>query len=85
MNHSRTLASVPYPVVWPETPVEPAEPWRGLYGLRALRGIVATWEERVRFRWDLAQMLKANRHLIADIGLTKKQAEAEIAKPFWKA
>jgi uncharacterized protein YjiS (DUF1127 family) len=79
-----TFASLPYPVVWPGTPVEPvkASHWRN--GLGALRGIIETWEERIRFRWDLAQMLNSNPHLIDDIGLTRRQAEAEIAKPFWR-
>ena len=30
-------------------------------------------------------MSKANPHLIDDIGLTRRQVEAEIAKPFWQA
>jgi hypothetical protein len=29
-------------------------------------------------------MSKANPHLIDDIGLTRRQVEAEIAKPFWQ-
>ena len=49
-----------------------------------LRSVVATWNERIRFRWDLEQMSKANPHLIDDIGLTRQQVEAEIAKPFWQ-
>jgi uncharacterized protein YjiS (DUF1127 family) len=28
--------------------------------------------------------LKDDPHLICDIGLTKLEAEAEIAKPFWQ-
>ena len=84
MNQT-ALASVAHSLVWPGTPLETAKLSRGGYGLGALRGAVANWEERVRFRWDLAQMLNANPHLIDDIGLTKKQAEAEIAKPFWRA
>jgi uncharacterized protein YjiS (DUF1127 family) len=50
-----------------------------------LRSIIAAWEERKRFRWELEQMSKDNPHLIDDIGLTKRQVEAEIAKPFWQA
>ena len=55
------------------------------YSLPTLRSIVATWEERKRLRWELEQMLKDNPHLIDDIGLTRRQVEAEIAKPFWQA
>jgi uncharacterized protein YjiS (DUF1127 family) len=53
--------------------------------LKALREVIAIWDERQRFRRDLAQKSKANPHLIDDIGLTKRQVEAEIAKPFWQA
>ena len=41
--------------------------------------------ERIRFRWQLQQMSKDNPHLIDDIGLTRRQVEAEIAKRFWQA
>jgi uncharacterized protein YjiS (DUF1127 family) len=68
-----------------DTPlVAPAEVLRRHYSLATLRSIIATWDERKRFRWELEQMSKANPHLIDDIGLTKRQAEAEIAKPFWQ-
>lgn len=50
-----------------------------------LRSIIATWRERMRFRRQLGQMSKADPHLIDDIGLTGRQVEAEIAKPFWQA
>jgi uncharacterized protein YjiS (DUF1127 family) len=48
------------------------------------RSIIAAWRERIRFRWSLKQMAEANPHLIDDIGLTRRQAEAEIAKRFWQ-
>ena len=54
------------------------------YSLATLRSIIATWSERIRFRWELEQMSKDNPHLIDDIGLTRRQVEAEIAKPFWQ-
>ncbi|MNF75121.1 hypothetical protein D3C84_571760 [compost metagenome] len=63
----------------------PAEVSRRHYSLATLRRILATWEERQRIRWELEQMAKANPHLIDDIGLTRRQVEAEIAKPFWQA
>ncbi|WP_343713653.1 hypothetical protein [Inquilinus sp.] len=53
-------------------------------GLAALRSLVATWCERIRLRRALARMAKANPYLIDDIGLTRREAEAEIAKPFWE-
>ncbi|RUV73064.1 MAG: DUF1127 domain-containing protein [Mesorhizobium sp.] len=77
-----TLASARHQAARPETPVEPAEMPRG--HLTTLRSIVAAWDERKRFRWELEQMSKDNPHLIDDIGLTRRQVEAEIAKPFWR-
>lgn len=50
-----------------------------------LRSIIATWRERMCFRRQLERMSKANPHLIDDIGLTRRQVEAEIAKPFRQA
>lgn len=82
-----TLASAPHRTARPGTPVRPADvPIRHL---ATLRSIIATWRERtwrerIRFRWELAQMSKHNPHLIDDIGLTRRQVEAEIAKPFWQ-
>ena len=62
-----------------------AEMSRRHHRLTTLRSIIAIWEERKRLRWELEQMSKANPHLIDDIGLTRRQVEAEIAKPFWQA
>jgi uncharacterized protein YjiS (DUF1127 family) len=83
MNDTHTLASAPHQAAWP--PVGPAMVSRRHYSLAALRSIVATWSERRRARRELEQMSKANPHLIDDIGLTRRQFEAEIAKPFWQA
>lgn len=66
-------------------PILPAEASPRHHGLATLRNIIATWNQRKRFRRDLERMSKANPHLIEDIGLTRRQAEAEIAKPFWQA
>jgi uncharacterized protein YjiS (DUF1127 family) len=54
-------------------------------GPAILRNPVAVWEERQRFRRHLEQMSKDDPHLIDDIGLTRLQIEAEIAKRFWQA
>jgi uncharacterized protein YjiS (DUF1127 family) len=77
-----TLASAPHQAARPGTPVGPAEMSRR--HLTTLRSIIAAWNERKRFRWELEQMSKDNPHLIDDIGLTRRQVEAEIAKPFWQ-
>ncbi|MDX8478968.1 DUF1127 domain-containing protein [Mesorhizobium sp. VK24D] len=81
MNDTCTLASAPHPAARPGTPVERASRRR----LAALRSIIAAWREQAHFRWELKRMLRDNPHLIDDIGLTKRQAEDEIAKlPFWQ-
>ncbi|AZO77324.1 MULTISPECIES: DUF1127 domain-containing protein [unclassified Bosea (in: a-proteobacteria)] len=46
--------------------------------------LLATWRERIRARWKLAQMAQENPHLLKDIGLTRLQVETEIAKRFWQ-
>lgn len=66
-------------------PAAPADVSRRHCGLAALRSVIATWAERKRFRRELGQRATDNPHLIDDIGLTKRQIEAEIAKPFWQA
>ena len=80
-----TLAPARHQAAWPETPVGPADVSRRHYSLATFRSLVATWSERKRLRWDLEQMLKDGPHLIDDIGLSERQVEAEIAKPFWQA
>jgi uncharacterized protein YjiS (DUF1127 family) len=80
-----TLTSAAHQAARPRMHVGPAKASRRHYGLATLRSTIATWEERKRFRWDLEQMSEANPHLIDDIGLTKRQVEAEIAKRFWQA
>lgn len=77
MNH--TLASVSHQAA------RPAEASHRSYSVASLRSIIAAWRQRTRFRWELKQMAQANPHLIDDIGLTRRQVEAEIAKlPFWQ-
>ena len=55
-----------------------AEGWPGL------RSLIATWNDRGRFRWELARMARDTPELIDDIGLTMAYVETEIAKPFWR-
>lgn len=81
-----TLLSAPHQAVRPGMPVG-AEVSRRY--LTTLRSLIATWHdrtwrERIRFRWQLEQLAKDNPHLIDDIGLTRWQIEAEIAKRFWQ-
>lgn len=68
---------------WPGTLLGPV--LRRSYGLATLRNVIMVWDKRKRFRRDLEQMARDDPHLIEDIGLTRRQAQAEIAKPFWRA
>ena len=77
------LACAPYHAARPRSPFGPVSPRRLTTGVAATRRWRA-WRERIRFRWQLEQMLKDNPHLIDDIGLTRRQVEAEIAKRFWQ-
>lgn len=79
-----TAASTTHRPLWLERFATPDPEPRRYSGFGMLAGLIEAWEERARFRWDLEQMVKANPHLIDDIGLTRRQAEAEIAKPFWQ-
>ena len=46
--------------------------------------IFAIWRGRIARRWELAKLLRNNPELIDDVGLTARQIEAEVAKPFWR-
>jgi uncharacterized protein YjiS (DUF1127 family) len=78
------LASAPHQAARPGASVGPAEALRRHYSLAILRSIIATWDKRIRVRRELEQMSKDDPHLIDDIGLTRRQVEAEIAKSFWQ-
>ncbi|RAZ93116.1 DUF1127 domain-containing protein [Mesorhizobium hawassense] len=58
---------------------------RRRYSLAVLRSLIAEHRRQTYFRFELKRMARDNPHLIDDIGLTKKEVEAEIAKlPFWQ-
>ena len=48
------------------------------------RSIFAIWGERMRFRREMERKLEDDPSLIDYIGLTRRQVEEEIAKPFWR-
>lgn len=48
-------------------------------------GLFATWRKRRHYRQELARLINTCPNMIADIGLTYEAAEAEIARPFWRA
>lgn len=43
----------------------------------------AEWRRRRRYRADLKRLLRVGPYMVDDIGLTMKEAQREIAKPFW--
>ena len=43
---------------------------------------LALWRKRVRERRELASLPT---YLLKDIGVTRAEADAELAKPFWRA
>ena len=79
-----TLALAPHQAVRPGTTVRLAEVSRRHYKPDDPAKHYRDLDQRKRFRWELEQMSKANPHLIGDIGLTRRQVEAEIAKSFWQ-
>jgi uncharacterized protein YjiS (DUF1127 family) len=84
MMNIPAVASFTHQAARPGTPVaRQSVSWRR-HSLGALRKILAAWEERLRFRRDLEQRAAADPHLIDDVGLTTREVEAEIAKPFWQ-
>ncbi len=85
MNDTPALTLASRQAAQPGTPFGPADVSRRHYSLATLRSTIATWEERKRLRWELEQMSRDNPHLLQDIGMTRRQVEAEIAKPFWQA
>lgn len=77
------LVSVHQQTVRRGSPAKPKPASRYL-SLARISTLIATWRARRRFRWDLEQIARDNQHLIDDIGLSRWQIEAEIAKRFWE-
>ena len=65
-------------IAYPLFPVESGDQFR--FGFTQISKNVRTWISRSRQRQHLADL---DNHLLEDIGLTRKQAEVEAAKPFW--
>ncbi|MGO4736619.1 DUF1127 domain-containing protein [Bosea sp. 2KB_26] len=88
MYDTPTLATVPHQAARPGTqsgtPLRPGDLSRGHESTAPRRSLLAVWRWRIRFRWELARKAQENPRLINDIGLTRRQVAAEIAKPFWR-
>ena len=52
----------------------------GVPSFGSVAALAATWFDRMRSRDSLARM---DDRLLADIGLTRAEAEAEASRPFW--
>lgn len=78
-----TLVSARHQTMRPGSPARP-KPVSRRPGLAELIQLISVWRARRRFRWDLEQIARDNPHLIYDIGLSRWQIEAEIAKRFWE-
>ncbi|WP_156528634.1 DUF1127 domain-containing protein [Sinorhizobium glycinis] len=46
--------------------------------------LLMAWDERLRFRAQLARMAEHTPELLNDVGLSQAQVDAEISKPFWR-
>ena len=84
MNDTLPFAPEANQVRLPVTLAAPAGSPSRRYTPAGLRDAIAAWRERRYFRRELEQLLKNNPELIDDVGLTKRQIEAAIAKPFWR-
>jgi uncharacterized protein YjiS (DUF1127 family) len=56
----------------------PAAPWTA--AAVVIEGVLG-WFERVRQRRQLSEL---SNHMLKDIGLSRADVEAEVAKPFWR-
>lgn len=74
MNDTLTRMTAQHQAEQPGTPLAPT----------TLQSSIASWRWRTRFRRELEQKSSDDPRLIDDIGLTKRQVETEIAKPFWR-
>ena len=64
-------------------PLPSGQAIRNLTGsLSRVGKILGTWHRRAAQRHQLAML---DEHMLKDIGLDRRTAEAEIAKPFWRA
>ena len=48
----------------------------------AAKGLLHLWLQRSRTRWALRQIEPS---LLDDIGITPRERDSEVRKPFWKA
>ncbi len=84
MTDTPTLGSAAYQGAQPELRGEPANRSHRPSIVRGLRRLVARWRARDRFRSELEQKLDGDPHLIDDVGLSRRQIQEELDRPFWQ-
>jgi uncharacterized protein YjiS (DUF1127 family) len=52
--------------------------------LAEIRAVIGAWRRRYRYQRELERLMSSGTHLIEDIGLVRKHADREVAKPFWR-
>jgi uncharacterized protein YjiS (DUF1127 family) len=57
---------------------------RLLSSLAEIAAVLGAWRRCCRYRRELERLMRSGPHLIEDIGLSRKHAEREAAKPFWR-
>jgi uncharacterized protein YjiS (DUF1127 family) len=62
------------------------KPGRGwvLSSLADIGRVFGAWRRRYRYRRELERLMSSGPHLIEDIGLLRKHADREVARPFWR-
>lgn len=80
------MNNAPFPIASPQAPAPktPRSRTRSHSPVETLKRMVAAWRERNHFHLELERKLKGDPHLIDDIGLTRRQVEEELARPFWQ-
>lgn len=78
------MSPTPYPVSAPRETAPPEKRENPLRFRYNLRDMIAKWRDRDRFRAELERKLRDDPHLIDDIGMTRRQIEEELARPFWQ-
>ncbi|HEV7319835.1 MAG TPA: DUF1127 domain-containing protein [Ensifer sp.] len=78
------MPHIPFPIPASSEATPPAVPGATRsYRRFSLRSLIASWREKNRFQIDLERKLQGDPHVLDDVGLTRRQVEDELARPFW--
>jgi len=84
MNGGPTLVPYANQDLWLARPTTTADAPRRRHNPAALRDVIVVWGRRMDFRAELTRLAKDCPELIDDLGLTMRDVEREIGKPFWR-